>query len=444
VNTKNREVYFVKKLINIIFLSILTVIIISGCSKSTTSPDNTAASQATSDPKKDPVKIVFATNETPVLNKEFWKTVSDKFMAANPGVIVENIAQPSSNVTLKDYLKTLLSTGQFPDVMVMSAPGDFVPSGALMELPDDFLTYIADPNTGRYGGKQYLVPYKKMLNGVFYNKKIFADQGISEPKTYQELLDLSEKLKSKNIVPFDIGLKDGWTQTTFASMIISADVLTGNPNWGIDRNADKVKFSSPEFVNAMKKYANLTMNYASKDIQSISYAQQIDLFFSGKAAMFPIGSWVMGEEQRVKPDFEVGFFPFPGDKDASTVSVFVNEGLSISAKTKHAEEAKAFVKFFMTDKAWYGQFLKTEMLFPTTKEDVPYEMSTLRKETADKVKDLKTVEVFDSATGDAAMLPGLATYMGKATQNISTGANVEKEMELFDKEWDKANKNLQK
>ena len=119
-------------------------------------------------------KIVFCVNIQPQLPLEFWQSIADRYMAANPDVKVEIIGNPSSNVTLPQYEKDLLATDQFPDIMVMQNPADFVPSGALLAFDDGDLDYLADPEVGKIGGKQYVANYKKQIIGVFYNKDMFA------------------------------------------------------------------------------------------------------------------------------------------------------------------------------------------------------------------------------------------------------------------------------
>ncbi len=439
-----------KKVLSLLLSIVLVLTLFAGCGKST-SGDGTEPAEKDDETEKieevkeeKPVKIIFATNETPILTTDFWAVVSERFTDANPDVIVENIAQPSANIMMRDYLKTLLAAGQFPDVMVMASPGDFVPAGALLPIPDEDMPYIADTTKGKFNGKSYVVPYKKQVGGFFYNKKIFAENNLAEPQTYQDLVELCDKLKNANITPISMGLKDGWPQLVLASLILSADLLTENPDWGLDRNAGKTTFTSPEFKKALNKYADLTKNYCNDNMAGVSYTQMMELFFTGKAAMMPMGSWLQGEEQRVKPDFETGFFPVPSDKNADNIAVWINEGLSISAKTEYPEQCKRFVEFFMTDEEWYGKFLKTEMLFPTTKKAVEYEKSSLRKEIEEKIKPMTEVENWYDMTGDAALLPGLQTYFNKMTVNIAMGEDVDKQLELFDKTFDEAKSNLEK
>ena len=55
-------------------------------------------------------KIVFCVNIQPQLPLEFWQSIADRYTAANPEVTVEIIGNPSSNVTIPEYEKTLLAT----------------------------------------------------------------------------------------------------------------------------------------------------------------------------------------------------------------------------------------------------------------------------------------------------------------------------------------------
>lgn len=389
-------------------------------------------------------KIVFCVNIQPQLPLEFWQSIADRYMAANPDVKVEIIGNPSSNVTLPQYEKDLLATDQFPDIMVMQNPADFVPSGALLAFDDGDLDYLADPEVGKIGGKQYVANYKKQIIGVFYNKDMFAANGIEVPTTYQALIDACDKLLEAGIQPVSLGLKDGWPQGQLANMFAGTDLLAKDTHWGAKRNADEVKFNNPDLVKAMEKYQTICTKYCGDNITGITYTQMLEQFFNGNAAMLPIGSWVNAEVEKGLQDFEVGWFPIPGDEDANVVSVFVNEGLSIGANTKYPEVCKDFIHFFFTDKELYGEFLHSEQLFSTTKETVEYEMIPLRKDMEEQIASMTEVEGFESMTGDDAFLPGLKDYFtNKMTQNIAIGADVEAELDAFDAEWEISNEAIE-
>ncbi|MDC7231867.1 MAG: extracellular solute-binding protein [Spirochaetales bacterium] len=383
--------------------------------------------------------ISFSVNVTPILPLEFWSIVADRYMEQNPDVKIELVGQPSSNIQHRDFVKTLLSTGQFPDITVMTSPGDFVSAGALKPLPVWELDYMADTSTGKIEGESYVAVYKTQVGGMWYNRTAFQELGLEEPSSYAELISICETISKTDYIPITMGLKDGWPQLVLASMILSADILAEDPDWGLKRNNNEVSFSDPNVVKALEKYKTLTTQYANSDMSSVSYSQMLEYFFTGKALMLPMGSWVQGEEAKLNPDFEVGFFPIPSDSNADSISVWANEGLSISAETEHPEVCLDFLRFFMTDQEWYAQFLETEMLFPTTKDAVDYPMSDLRLEVGEKYSILNKVEHWYDMTGDAALLPGLQSFFNKMTSKIAMGADVKAELELFDREWDLAN-----
>ncbi len=384
----------------------------------------------------DEVSIVFCVNIQPQLPRTFWQSIADRYMAANPDVRVEIIGNPSLNVTLPQYEKTLLVTDQFPDVMVMQNPADFVPSGALLAFDEGDLDYLVDPRVGMIDGKQYVANYKKQIIGVFYNVDMFAANGIAVPETWQALMDACEKLLAAGIQPFSIGLKDGWPQGQLANMLAGTELLAKDVHWGAKRNADAVKFNNPDLARAMEKYQTICTRYSGPNIAGITYTQMLEQFFTGKAAMLPIGSWVNAEVAKDGQDFEVGWFPIPGEANADVVSVYVNEGLSIGANTRYPEICKDFIRYFFTDKALYGEFLKSEQLFSTTKEAVEYEMIPLRKDMEAQIAGMVEVEGFESMTGDDAFLPGLKDYFtNQLTLNIAMGADVSAELDAFDEEW---------
>lgn len=457
-----RGVVVMRKIITLLLISSMLVGILAACGGASQPAAPQPAAPAPAAPAAEPApaasqpapeqpaapaeqaSIVFCVNIQPQLPLEFWQSIADRFMASNPGIKVEIIGNPSSNVTVFEYEKTLLATGQFPDVMVMQNPADFVPSGALLAFDEGDLDYLADPSIGKIGGKQYVANYKKQVIGVFYNKDIFAANNLEVPKTYQQFLDVCEALKAKDVLPVSMGIKDGWPQIMLANMIAGTDLLAKDPDWGSKRNADTVKFNNADLVNAMDKYKYICQTYGGSSLPSITYTQMLEQFFTGKAAMLPMGSWVNAEVAAGNHSFDVGWFPMPGESNADVLSVFVNEGISIGAYTKYPEACKEFVKFFFTDKELYGQFLQSEQLFSTTKADIAYDMIPLRKEIEEKIKGMKEVEGFESMTGDAAFLPGLKDYYTSVlTQNMALGNDAASELDAFDKEWDKAKKAMQ-
>ena len=59
-------------------------------------------------------------------------------------------------------------------------------------------------------GKAFAVPFAAVSHVVYYNKTLFADNGLEVPKTFEELLAVSQAFKDKGIEPFANGIASNW------------------------------------------------------------------------------------------------------------------------------------------------------------------------------------------------------------------------------------------
>ena len=449
-----------KKLLTLLSL-LLVLVLLAACTPAATpdeAPETPAADAEEVDEPEEPaddvepeepadvgeeaVTITFSVNVQPQLPLEFWQGIADAYMAENPHVTVELLPNPGAGVTIFEHQATLLATGQFPDVMVMQNPADFVPAGALYPFELDFLDFIEEPTVGMIGGNQYVANYKKQVIGVFYNRDMFEEHGWSVPETYAEFIALCEAIEAEGILPVSMGIRDGWPQIMLANMIAGTELLAANPGWGARRNADEVQFDNPDLIRAFERYQEIVQRFSGPHVAALSYTEMLEQFFNGTAAMLPMGSWVNADIYALGDDFNAGWFPMPGENDANVLSVFINEGLSVGAtdNNQHPEVAKDFVRFFFTNEQVMSDFLFSEQLFWTTVEKFPFQMSPLRQEIGEMIIGMQFVEGFESMTGDDAFLPGLKDYFTNVlTQNIAMGNDVQSELQAFDAEWERAN-----
>ncbi len=374
----------------------------------------------------DKVKLTFLANEQPQLPRELWQEIADKYMAANENVEIEMIYQPSANVTVRDHAKTLLATDQFPDVMVMASPGDFVPSGALLPFDDADLDIIQEQYISKIGGKTYVVPYKIQVGGAFYNKKIFEENGLNVPKTWDEFVAVCDALVAKGITPIAMGVKDGWPQSVPFFCVQTANLLAKDSNWNAKRMAGETTFAdSADFVSGVEMYKTMADKYMPEDRTSITYTQTLEKFYSGDAAMFIMGSWTQGDEKTMEHDFEVGFFPVPSVSGEAILPLWTNEGLAISAKTEHPDIAKDFVRFFLSEPEFAAKFLEIEQLFTPLKENVDYNKTELHKEIEGVLAQSKGISNFYDAVGDNTWFPGVQALFDKLSLDIASDPNLD-------------------
>lgn len=422
-----------KKIVGFIMAAAMVVGILGGCGSE-------PAAESESGNGKEEVTLQFLANETTLLTRDFWQMIADRYHEQNPEVTIELIYQPSSNVDVREYAKTLLSTGQFPDIMVMTTASDFVSAGALLPLEEADVEMVKEDYISKIDGEIYVVPYKIQTGGVFYNKDMFEKYGVEVPETWDEFIAVCDTFYDEGITPIVMGLKDGWAHVVPYGLAAANDVLMDDPDWPSRRMAGEETFAGTEgIVSSMEKYALMMNKYNVSDKNSMTYAQSNEYFYNQEAPMYIMGSWVQGLDITTEHDFETGFFPLPGEDGNTVIPLWVNEGLSISAETEYPEIAKDFVKFFLEDEEWAKVFLETEQLFSPLKEPVEYESTALHEEVARYLNEMEGRPNFFDQVGDNAWAAGVSDLLTKTTLDIASSedADIGQALENLDGEVDK-------
>ncbi|TFC21193.1 extracellular solute-binding protein [Cryobacterium glucosi] len=184
----------------------------------------------------------------------------------------------------------------------------------------------------------YALPTEFNIEGIWYNKKLFADNNITVPATWDELLSATETLKSAGVIPISADGKDGWNVSRYIGDYIFRDL---GPD-ALQKVADgTAKLTDPEYVKAADAVAALGKSGAFGDsVGSIDYDNSLNQFLSGKAAMLYMGSWALANFNDPKQNTigvdNVGFMPFPavaGGK-GSIDQIPSNVGVPLTFATK--------------------------------------------------------------------------------------------------------------
>jgi ABC-type glycerol-3-phosphate transport system substrate-binding protein len=392
-------------------------------------------------------EISFLTFETPNLPPAYWdaaiKRVTDKY----PDIKVNKLVAPTTQGRTP-YAKQLLQSGQFPDVMIAVDPAGFAEAGNLYDWKADELKDFQFPDANPIKGGHHQLPANtQTIPPVYYNKKMFADAGItSTPKTWAELLDACARLKAKGLQPFVIGGgKDGFPAAMIMTGVVSVDVYGKTPDWLTQRHAGKVKFADPDFQAAVAKFADLSAKgYLDKDSVSRDYAATEQAFLDGKGAMYPMGNWFAANADTKKHDFDIGVFDFPTDSGKLVVPAYTGGGMSVNAKSKNLDAAKKFAIAFQTDKGQIDTSVKADGLVPAIKGyQMPSDIGPVLKAGYDLYKEAvdqkAIVNAFGWETADDGLLPGMKEKFYAVAQDIVTGRKTVAEACAFlDTEWDKA------
>jgi raffinose/stachyose/melibiose transport system substrate-binding protein len=188
-------------------------------------------------------------------------------------------------------------------------------------------------------GGFYVLPTQLNIEGIFYNKKIFAQDGISVPQTWSQLVTDAATLQAKGVQPFSASGQQGWPITRLISgylyRSLGPDALSAVAN-------GSAKLTDAQYVAAAQAIASLgAKGYFGKGVESIDYNTSVNTFLTGKAAMLYMGSWVLSNIATPGSDTigasNIGFMPFPdvtgGAGNSSEWPANVGLAYTFNAKT---------------------------------------------------------------------------------------------------------------
>jgi len=213
------------------------------------------------------------------------------------------------------------------------------------------------------GGKQYAVPTGvSYYTGVFYNKKIFADNGLEVPTTWSQFTAVVDALKAKGITPFGMGGKDSWPAglpmlASVASLYPTAD---DKQQLAKDLWTNKAKLTDPTEVKVLQQTEYVLQN-SQEGAAGADYTSIPSGFAAGDFAMTVDGTWDQPViDAAVAKKFDYGYFPFPGSDDAKDNALLNGKTelqLAVPTSAKNKTAAMAWLKFF-SDKNNYELFLQ--------------------------------------------------------------------------------------
>lgn len=266
---------------------------------------------------------------------------------------------PYKNTEYNTILSTALQGGGGPDIVHLRAYGGMEPlaeAGLLVPLGDkvpalkNFDPNVLKAATDRADGKVYGVPFALQTIQVLYNKDVFAKLGLSEPKTWQEFLDVAQKIKASGIDALANGTKDPWTVETLFGGV--APAFYGCNAFYDQMAAGTATFEDPAFKGALQRMVDLEP-YLASNYQGVAYSDMQSLFAYGQAGMFIGGSYELGTLAQLNPDLKVGSFLVPNDQGATCETFYVDGSYGINAASKYQDADVQFIDFLASQK--YGQ-----------------------------------------------------------------------------------------
>jgi glucose/mannose transport system substrate-binding protein len=237
------------------------------------------------------------------------------FKMNNPDIDVIN-ATGSSSTAAQARLQMLMTAGTPPDTFQSNGGAnllqwvviDGTDANSVMEPLESYSAsegWNFAPEMTKYltyKSHLYAVPVDlQRENALFYNVKLFTDNGINPPTgnmSWTDFYAMCDKLLAKGITPLAIGLGGGswtWQLTAFEGIFAGmtgatnyTKYFTGQGNW-----------DDPDMVSALQVSATLVTKYSDvnvgdKGALKRQWSDACGEVESGKAAMTIMGDWAKG------------------------------------------------------------------------------------------------------------------------------------------------------
>jgi len=341
----------------------------NGGDKTVQSTTTGKATEKATEKNQEPVTLSFVFPQGGV--RDFVDIVNNKFTSENPNIKVDKLVVPDNQITT--LVQTKLATGEVPDLIfdnVGAFTNTYKPSDVMDLSNEPWVSNLVNPDGAKVAGVIRALPRYSAGEplGIVYNKKMFSENNLAVPKTWQDFLKICETLKAKGITPMCMTNKDGWnTQiwplTGFSQYIAGTDT--------IDKiNNNQMKHADiKEFETALGQLKELVdKGYCNDDHLSVGFDNVTTVLGEEKAAMGCYFANLIGEIPKKYPAMEgnIGFFATPTKDDPQMVAGGTN-CYAIFAKSAHPEEAKQLLTFWATDWA-YNEVYKVIPGFPAMKD----------------------------------------------------------------------------
>lgn len=309
----------------------------------------------------------------------------NKRFTEETGAEVNLQKQTWDGITTK--VTTALATDTPPDVIDMGNTqiASYAANGGLLDLTaykDDlaqgqtWLDGLVDPAT--IDGSLYGVPGFAGARAVIYNKKMWAEAGVTEvPTTYDELTAALDKVAAANAQTPDFSPFYLPGQYFYAGMQFvwdaGGDIATDKDGeWTSGFGSDEAL----EGLEAFKEFQNTYSTAASATLDTFE-PNQGQIFADGKTSA--ILNTNTGAILKINPDLEpdLGSFPFPGLSGEAQPVMLGGSDWAIPVKSQNSDLALNWVKIAASPEVQNDFVFGVDGWIPNSTEGIEFAQETL-------------------------------------------------------------------
>jgi N-acetylglucosamine transport system substrate-binding protein len=269
---------------------------------------------------------------------------------------------------LQEQLQGRFVGGNPPDVIDNSGAGNLdtaslIADEQLAEL-DDLMTapsfdtegksfkdtlLAGSQDNGVFDGKQQVLNLVYSVYGIWYSESLFKKNGWTYPKTWDEMLQLCEKIKAAGIAPWTYqGKYPYYMMMVLNQMVYKAGGMEAIKS--ID-NLESNAWKQPAVQAAVNALYQLpAKDYIMSGTEGLTHTESQTAWLQGKAAFIPCGNWLENEMKGLIPDgFNMVIQPTPSLTSSDKVPLQGiqgggGEGFIVPSKGKNVAGGKEYLR----------------------------------------------------------------------------------------------------
>jgi raffinose/stachyose/melibiose transport system substrate-binding protein len=362
----------------VLFLTAVAALLAAACTpgSSVDQPSAPPAPATTGVPDTGPVTLTIWDQESGQVGR-VWDQLNEEFEQQYTNVTVKRVKRDFGE--LKTLLKLAISGPHPPDVVEVNQGwpdmGQLVKAGLLLPLDNYATAYGWDDRVSENvravsswtpDGKQFgtgsLFGYTTMgeIVGVYYNKQLLADLGLTLPTTFDEFEQALAVAKQAGEVPIQFGNNDAFPGIHEFAVIQDQMAPVGDlTDFIFGAQGSQLSFDTPENLQAATTLQDWAKNdYFTPGFGGGGYQDSVNNFAKGEGLFIITGNWIVADLGADNGDF--GFFTLPPTEAGAPPVSTGGAGfpLSIAASSAHPDAAAAYIDWMTSDHA-------SDLLLPT-------------------------------------------------------------------------------
>ena len=290
-------------------------------------------------------------NSSNVDNHKLWKeTIIPTFEKENPDIKVEMTIY--DHEAYKTQIRNFLPA-EPPDVVNWFSGNRmkfFVNQGLFEDVSDVWdqnnlhNELAAARSTMTVDGKQWGVPTTYYQWGFYYRKDIFAKNGLGEPRSMADLMNIFETLKKNGVTPIAIGTKYLWTAAGWFDFL---NLRINGYDFHMALMDGEVSYEDQRLDRVFDVWGEIAKSgYYIDNHASYSWQEGMAPMINGDAAMYLLGNFIIPDLMRAGLEGKIGYFQFPViDGSVRTYEEAPTDSMHIPARAKNKKDARRFLAF---------------------------------------------------------------------------------------------------